>query len=251
MPMSASGPTASRSVGEVVGGLLHEARRLDESRPAPGAVGAAAAQVRPRLERGEALRLLLLHRVDGARMRVDADAVARGAAQQFVHRHPERLALDVPQRLIDARQRAGEDRAAAVERVAVNRLPVMHHATGILTDQVRLDFLHRLGTRQRAPFGDRLAKPDDALVGVDLEEQPARLDEDRLELRDADAPGPCGLHTLVGTRHLPPPRPALPATRRRWPRTPHAETSVARWIVAPLTPVQPPYSTPLRAVQLR
>ena len=65
-------------------------------------------------------------------MRVDADAVARRAAEQFVDRDAERLALDVPQRHVDAAEGAGEDRAAAIEGVAVDRLPVVDHGAGSL-----------------------------------------------------------------------------------------------------------------------
>ena len=42
--------------------------------------------------------------------RVDPDPVAHRAAQQLVHRHAQRLALDVPQRLVDAGERAHMDR---------------------------------------------------------------------------------------------------------------------------------------------
>jgi hypothetical protein len=181
---------------EVVGRLLHEAWRLDESRPAPRAVLIAAAQVRSGLEGGEALRLLRLDRVNRARVRVDADAVASRPTQQFMDRHAKRLALDVPQRLVDARQRAREDRAAPVERMAIDRLPVMDHAAGILTDQVGRDLLHRLGTGQGSPLGDRLTKSNDALVGVDLEKQPTRLDEDGLEPGDTDAALTCRFGAL-------------------------------------------------------
>ena len=53
---------------------------------------------------------------------IDLDAVAAFAAQQLIHRHAERLALDVPHGLLDARDRTGQDGAAAVEARAVHLL---------------------------------------------------------------------------------------------------------------------------------
>ena len=117
-------------------------------------------------------------------MRVDADPVAGRSAEQLVDRHAERLALDVPQRLVDAAEGAGQNRAAAIERVPVNRLPVVRHAPRILAHQVRLNLLHRFGAGERAAFGDGLAEADDPGVGVDLQEQPARLHQEGLQLGD-------------------------------------------------------------------
>ncbi len=72
---------------------------------------------------------------------VDADSIAGGSAEQFVDRHAERLALDVPERLVDAAERAGQHRTAAIKGVAVDRLPMMDHGARIFPDQIRLDFL--------------------------------------------------------------------------------------------------------------
>ncbi len=46
--------------------------------------------------------------------------------------------------------------------------------------------MHGRGAGFRAPFDDRLAQADDPSVGVNLEEQPARLDEDGFEFRDRE-----------------------------------------------------------------
>ena len=51
---------------------------------------------------------------------IDLHAVAHQAAEQFVHRHAQGLALDVPQRLVDAGDGAHQDRAAAIEAAAVH-----------------------------------------------------------------------------------------------------------------------------------
>ena len=89
--------------------------------------------------------------------------------------------------MFDAAERAGEDRAAAVEGVPVHGLPVVHDARGVLADQVGLQLRDGRGDGQRAPFEDRLAQADEAFVGVDLEEQPARLDQEGLQLGDFHA----------------------------------------------------------------
>ena len=54
---------------------------------------------------------------------IHTHAVAHRAAQQIVHRHAQPLALDIPQRLVDADDRAGQDRPAAIEAAAIQRLP--------------------------------------------------------------------------------------------------------------------------------
>src|ERR1700734_2416807 len=114
-------------------------------------------------------------------MRVDTHAIARGAAQQLIDGNSERLALDVPQRLIDAAQGAREDWTAAIEGMTVDGLPMVSDAARILADQVRLDFLDCLAAGERAAFGDGLSKPDNSGVRVDLEEHPARLHQKGFE----------------------------------------------------------------------
>jgi hypothetical protein len=140
----------------------------------------------PGLECGEILLFPLLEpRQVVGDVGVDAHLVARGAAEQLVDGHAEQLALDVPEGLLDAAQHAREDGSAAVERVPVNRLPVVHHVPRILADEVGL----HLGDGRCAGLGAALengvAGADDAGVGVHLEEQPARLHENGFEFRDA------------------------------------------------------------------
>ncbi len=122
---------------EPFGGVLHRGRRLDVARrPALGRAG---------LERREARAPCPVSSSSGVpAWAVDADAVARRAAEQLVDRHAQRLALDVPERQVDAAESAGEDRTAAVEGVPVNRLPVVRDPPRILADQVRLDLLDRV-----------------------------------------------------------------------------------------------------------
>ncbi len=137
MPMSISGPTASRSSPNFSptsftkpGGSMNRAGRSLKG-PVLKAVKPSA-----RFRRRSS---------GSAGVGVDPDPVAGGAAHQLVHRDPEGLALDVPEGLVDPAQGAGEDGAAPVERVAVDGLPVVHHLAGILPDQVGGDLLHRGG----------------------------------------------------------------------------------------------------------
>ncbi len=154
-------------LGELLGRVLHRRRRFD--------VTGGPFFRRTRLERRESFGDSGLQRVHAIAVRIDADAFARRPAKQLVDRNAEGFAFDVPQRLIDAAEGTGQNRPAAIERVFVNRLPVMHHAARIFADEIRLDFLDSLRTGQRAAFGDGLAQSDNARIGVDLEEQPARF----------------------------------------------------------------------------
>ena len=117
-------------------------------------------------------------------MRVDSHPVTRWPAEQFVNRHAQRFALDVPQGLIDAAQRAGQDRAATIERMPINSLPVVHYAPRIFADQIRLYLFDGFGARERTALGDGLAQAHDACVGVDSQKQPARLHQESLEPGD-------------------------------------------------------------------
>ena len=100
---------------------------------------------------------------------VDLDPLLHGAAQQLVHRHAEHLALDVPQRLIDAGNGAHEHRTAPVERAAVQGLPQMLDGERILADEHVGKLPDSGGHRGGTPFHDRLTPPANALVGFDLQ----------------------------------------------------------------------------------
>ena len=138
------------------------------------------------LEGGKALGLALLDSLRRAGVRIDAHAGAGRAAEQFINGHAERLALDVPKRLVHAADGAGEDRPAAIERVPIHRLPVMRDRARVFADQIRREFLDGRGDGLRAAFDDRFAQSDDAGVGVDLQEEPARFDEEGFDLGDLE-----------------------------------------------------------------
>lgn len=84
-------------------------------------------------------------------------------------RHAMVLAENVPQRLIDAGDRAHEDRAAAVKTGAIHDLPVIFDVARVLADEVVGQFMDRGLHRVRAPFDDGLAPADDAFIGLDFE----------------------------------------------------------------------------------
>ena len=65
---------------------------------------------------------------------VDADPVTGRATEQLVDRHAVELAGDVPECLLDPGEHARQDRPTAIERVTVDRLPVVHHPGRILAD---------------------------------------------------------------------------------------------------------------------
>jgi hypothetical protein len=116
--------------------------------------------------------------------RIHANLVAHLTAQQIADRHAKGLALDVPQRLIDAGQRTHVDRAATVEAAAVEHGPDVFDVAWVFADQVVGQFLdggrHGVG----AAFDHRLAPTGHALVGFDLEEAPARRNDEGGEFGD-------------------------------------------------------------------
>ena len=131
----------------------------------------------------DVLRRLLRRGAAGA-VGVDPDLIARRSAQELVDRHAVRLACDVPECLLDPGEGAGEDLPASVEGVAVDRLPVVDNTRGILPDQVLLQLLHGHRAGFRTAFENGFPEAHNALVGVDLQKEPAWLDEKRLQLGD-------------------------------------------------------------------
>jgi hypothetical protein len=162
-------------------GRGHLRLRLEE---AEGPGGVHLDRREPRLHLRERV-LGRLHGIVAADPSVDPHAVAHVPAEQRVHRDAAGLAGDVPQRLVDPRDGAREDRPASVEAALRQRLPQVldpqrvrpDHDVGQLVDRGA----HRLGP----PLDDGLSPSDDALVGLHAQEQPARDDEERLHAGDA------------------------------------------------------------------
>src|SRR3954447_2822465 len=73
---------------------------------------------------------------------VALDAVARGAAEEVIDGDSQGLALDVPHGDVDRAERGGEHDVAAVERVSIDRLPVVCRTACVLADEVGLDLLN-------------------------------------------------------------------------------------------------------------
>ena len=99
---------------------------------------------------------------------VGLHAVAHAAAEQLVDRYTERLALDVPQCLVDPGDGTHQDRAATIETAPVERLPQIVDPRRVLSDQVVRQLMDGRFDRLRASFDDGLSPTDDSLVGVTL-----------------------------------------------------------------------------------
>ena len=102
-----------------------------------------------------------------------------------MHGDIEGLALDVPERLVDAGERAHVDAAAAVETGAVHDGPVILDEEWVLPDEVVAQLTHRGGHGVRASLEHWLTPARDSLVGLDLEKAPARWNEECGEARDS------------------------------------------------------------------
>ena len=101
---------------------------------------------------------------------VGAHLVAALAAQQLINRHAQGLALDIPEGDVDGGQSAHEDGAAKVH-AAVEIIPVVLNAEGILADEIALHlFQHAHAAVQIAPGAD-FAGAVDAGIGVDLDKE--------------------------------------------------------------------------------
>ena len=123
-----------------------------------------------------------------AEPRVGADLCAQGAAQQVGDRSLVVLALDVPERLIDARDGAHEDRPSAIEAAAVKAGPEALDVARILAQQLLLHLVDGGHDRRRAALENRLSPPAQACIGLDLDHAPAWRDEPRLDVRDLHVP---------------------------------------------------------------
>src|ERR1051326_2761372 len=139
--------------------------------------------------RGEPARLCRAAALDelvdgfGEDVVVHARLVAGFAAEQRVDGDGEVLASDVPQGDVDRAQRTHDGCAAEVGG-SVQVLPVVLDAQRILTDEVVGELVDDLfGGLEVGPGAD-LAETDDAVVGVDLDEEVA-IDGDGFDARYA------------------------------------------------------------------
>ena len=86
---------------------------------------------------------------------------------------PKRLALDVPERLVDAGNGAHMDGAAAIEPAAIQDVPVILDQERIFPDQVIFQFVDGSLHRQRPALDHRFAPAGNTFIRLDLQEQPA------------------------------------------------------------------------------
>ena len=104
----------------------------------------------------------------GAR-RVGLDVGAQGPAHEPVNRRAEMLALDIPERDVDAAQRGdGEAFLALVAEFFVQQLPQAFARQRVLTDEIGAIGAHDGGVERRR--AETFAPAFDAAVGDDLDD---------------------------------------------------------------------------------
>src|SRR5215470_11486901 len=126
-------------------------------------------------------------------MSIHAHPVAYLTAKQFVHRYVEEFALNVPERLLDRRNRAHANHAQAPERLPVEFLIDVLDAARILSDDHRCKILDGADNRSGLPFERSFSPTVQAwLICFDLTEHPVShlsINDDRLEVLD--------LHSII------------------------------------------------------
>src|SRR5215813_5608520 len=139
-------------------------------------------------DRREALALLgdgighqLIERVT-LRVHVATHAVARLATHQLIDWHAVALGLDVPERDVDRRNGAADQRAHEV-RVPLQRLRVMLNRRRVASLEIGLHLVDHGGGRPWPAVHACLAGTDRAVLAMDAQQAPA-LDQERLELFD-------------------------------------------------------------------
>ena len=124
------------------------------------------------LDRSEALLDTCLCNFGRVCPRVGTDTVPDRAAQQLIHGNVKRLALDVPQRLVDGAKRRADDYAVPVPVVEVHELPGALDVERAPADDLWSEHMHRLGDRRCLVDQAALSPTVDALVGLDFDEHP-------------------------------------------------------------------------------
>ena len=124
----------------------------------------------------------------GAAMRpVDHLPLARRAAEQRVHRHPQRLSLDVPKRQLDPRDRLGRDAAGRLPRQAVHVPVASLDRERIAAEQDRLHVSDRADNSVRIAPVRHLAVAGDAFGSAHCDElpgSPAGVNDEGLDFGD-------------------------------------------------------------------
>ena len=108
---------------------------------------------------------------------IDLHLIPAGSAHQLIDRCVEHLALDVPQRLINAGQCAHQHTAAAVKTGTVDGGPNAFNVSRIGTDQVIPVFLNTGKHCLCVTLQNCLTPTGDAFIGHDFYESPAGTNE--------------------------------------------------------------------------
>ena len=104
-----------------------------------------------------------------------------GPAEQLVDRHAQSLAFYVPQRLLDPGYGARQHRTTPIETAAIQDLKMVLDAERVAPGEVSKHLFHGGLYDLGLTLDDGLAPADDALVGRDFQEQPARRNLEQLE----------------------------------------------------------------------
>src|SRR5205814_8422604 len=110
--------------------------------------------------------------------------LAHLAAEHLPGRQAKRAALQVPQCLLEARQRRHQHCAAAVEAAAITDLPDILDGERVGADEAVAECLERPLDRLGPAFEAGLAPADCPVLAFDADEQPARRDDERLDSAD-------------------------------------------------------------------
>ena len=121
-------------------------------------------------------------------MIVGEDAVTGAATQQFIDRHAQRLAFDIPEGDVDGGDGGGQDALRREEATTEEHLPEMLRAEGILANEQGLEVFDGALHRQFAPGNSGFTQTADAFV---------RLDDN--EAKGAPLPGEIDFH--IGNLH--------------------------------------------------
>ena len=105
---------------------------------------------------------------------VDPDGVTTGSAHEVMNRRIVVFSFDIPERLIDSRERAHQDRSTPVKGRPVEFLPDILNPGGITPHHIVHHFMDGRLDRVGLPFNDRLPPADETVVRLNFQKQPAR-----------------------------------------------------------------------------
>ena len=183
-------------LGLAVGGLLHLLHAPERLLEVGGRELTVVLAERIPLEALEALlhggngllrELLGLLRAGEPAVRVARHGGATLAADQLPHGDAEGLALDIPERHIDSRERAHEHGTAAPVGVAVVVVPERLDVHRVLADEAVLEVVDGGAERRLLVLKRAFADAVQAFVGLHLHEHPVRaeaVDNNRLQRGD-------------------------------------------------------------------